>query len=82
MAAVTAVDGINALLKFGKGKTDKESHLFVKQIIKAIEDPTAYWPKSLLHRIYLNMGPKSRRYFCETVYELDKGLEEALNKDE
>ncbi|HLO11589.1 MAG TPA: hypothetical protein VK190_04970 [Pseudoneobacillus sp.] len=78
----TAMDGILALGNANVGKSDKETHVMVKQVIKCLKTRNAKWPTDELCKVVFQMDDMSRRYFLDTLIEMDEGLQEMFDERE
>lgn len=69
LAAIALMGEIN------EGKSDKETHKMIKQIIKAItEKKRQAWPDKRLRKLVNEMDDLSKKYFLATLYDMDEAL--------
>jgi hypothetical protein len=69
LAAIALMGEIN------EGKSDKETHAMIKQIIKAMtEKKRQVWPDKRLRKLVNEMDGLSRKYFLATLHDMDEAL--------
>ena len=67
---------IEIMGRLNEGKTDKESAIMVKQIIKAIETRNSKWPSNELCKHVYNMDSTQTKLFLDVLKDMDFAFDE------
>lgn len=70
------IAAIEVLGRTTQGKSDKEQHLVIKQVIKAMETRNSKWPSDELTKVVHNLDNVSRDIFLAVLKDMDQGLTE------
>jgi hypothetical protein len=68
---------IELLGKLNEGKTDKETHKDIKQILKAMSEKNRQaWPSKELRKVVNELDQQSKKLFFQTLVDMDDALNE------
>lgn len=71
------MDAIKLMGETNEGKSDKETHVMVRKIIKAMtEKKRQEWPTKELRQCVNGMDTLQRKLFLETLLDMNKALDE------
>lgn len=72
---------IELLGYINNGKTDKETHVDINQIIKAIKTKDRQaWPSKDLRKLYNSMDKFQQKLFYDVMKDMKEGLDEAYGR--